>query len=373
MVCYNPTALLQKKPEAHALAQKLSVHSFLLLPVPDNQGVAIGVLGAVNLQRRWKDTGLLESVILSFLTALNHMEAFQMVQEMGTMDHLTNLLNRNSFQQAVEQLEQDPDDSIACVYVDVDGLHDFNNQCGHMSGDQMLQSVAQALKTAFGVEHTYRIGGDEFVVFTRGLGKEEVQRKVQEAERAVTSCGYHISTGVEYRRNFPLLHELIRQAESNMYAAKRSYYQEVNKAGLSRERNLQLEALVAEKQDLEAFRSVLSSQYKGVYVVNLSLDTMRPIYIPSYFADLIHESGGKFSLALQRYVAETVQPEYRDVLTAFMDYPQVKTWLEQGEIPALQYRKLDGSSVLLQIYPSPRYSPQVKESIWVFGNLDASA
>ncbi len=372
IVCYNPASLLQEGSAAYDLAQKYSVNSFLLLPVPDRQGKIIGALGAVNLHRRWKDTALLESVILSFLTALNHLESFRMVQEMGTMDHLTGLLNRNSFQQATEELEQNPDNSLSCVYVDVDGLHEFNNQCGHMSGDRMLQSVAAALKTSFGVEHTYRIGGDEFVIFTFGLDEKDVKDKVRETEQTVAACGYHISTGVEFRRNIPLLYALIRQAESNMYAAKRRYYEEINESDLPRERNLQLEALLTEKQDLDAFRSVLASQYKGVYVVNLSLDVMRPIYIPSYFADLIEETGGKFSSALQQYVAEAVQPEYRDVLSAFMDYTQVKSWLEQGETPALQYQKLDGSSVMLQIYPSPKYAPQRKESIWVFGDLDAS-
>ena len=48
------------------------------------------------------------------------------------------------------------------VYVDVNGLHEHNNEKGHGVSNEMLKMVAGMLKNDFGYKHTYRLGGDEF-------------------------------------------------------------------------------------------------------------------------------------------------------------------------------------------------------------------
>lgn len=117
--------------------------------------------------------------------------------------------------------------NLICVYGDVNGLHETNNEKGHQAGDKMLKAVAAALRQSFGPEHTYRIGGDEFVAFrTDGepvLTLSEVHRIARELE----GQGYHVSFGMaaQFKAEGELnMRELIREAENNMFLAKQEFY-----------------------------------------------------------------------------------------------------------------------------------------------------
>lgn len=364
IVCYDSAKLVA----LYEIPEQAGIKSLMLVPVMDSDQVVLGVLGAVNMTHYWKTAELLESVKLSFSMAINNIETFHRVREMGMIDHLTGLLNRNSFQKAMEGYEKSQDYSLACAYIDVDGLHELNNQCGHISGDRMLQAVADALKAEFGEENSYRIGGDEFVSFCLGFSPEQVCEKVRNLEQSLAAQGYHISIGIEWRHEVPLMHELVKQAEAKMYEAKRSYYESQDSAEQAREMNRQLEELLMEKRDLDVFRSVLSSKYRGVYIVNLSLDSMRFIYIPRYFEKAMQLAGGKFSEAIRIYVQESVRPEYQEAFFKLLDYEQVERRLNRGEEPSLCYQKTDGVFVLLKIYRSPEYSQRTRECIWSFEN-----
>jgi len=303
--------------------------------------------------------------------ALNNMEYFQMVKEMGMMDHLTCLQNRNCFQQAVEDLEKKDDDSIICVYLDADGLHEINNECGHEAGDHLLQTVANALKMEFGGDDIYRIGGDEFVAFCSGMAESELTEKIERMSEEVARNDYHISVGVAWRKDTPLIHEMVKVAEERMYEAKRDYYQTLGEGHNIREKNGMLEKILEEKRVLNVFCSVFSSKYLGVYVVNHSVDTMQPICIPPYFERAMKTVGGKFSQAAGICIQEQVKPEYRQQFQAFMDYEQIENQLQRGEVPELYYQKLSGEYVRLQISLSSDYSGHNRECIWMFERMES--
>ena len=81
---------------------------------------------------------------------------------MSENDVLTDLRNRNSFEQILESKNYHP---AYCIYIDVNGLHELNNKEGHMAGDEMLKYVARILAEYFEKAHCFRVGGDEFVAF----------------------------------------------------------------------------------------------------------------------------------------------------------------------------------------------------------------
>lgn len=70
-------------------------------------------------------------------------------------DPLTGVLNRRAFS---------PADDEFIGLVDLDSLKYINDTLGHREGDRYLVSVAAALASVFGIDNTYRISGDEFVV-----------------------------------------------------------------------------------------------------------------------------------------------------------------------------------------------------------------
>ncbi len=87
------------------------------------------------------------------------------IEYMSQTDLLTGVKNRNHYENQLKKYPQLCASNLVCVYGDVNGLHEKNNSEGHEAGDIMLRTVAEALQAVFGPEHTFRIGGDEFVAF----------------------------------------------------------------------------------------------------------------------------------------------------------------------------------------------------------------
>ena len=143
----------------------------------------------------------------------------------GDMDLLTGLKSRNSYQKALGVLPGQYQEKLACVYADADGLHEINEQKGHDAGDQMLKSIAAAVREEFGDELTFRIGGDEFIAFAIDLPEEEVIRRTEQMKKLAEEDSYHVSAGYAMAgKENPDLNDLVRRAETGMYEDKRQYY-----------------------------------------------------------------------------------------------------------------------------------------------------
>lgn len=144
-------------------------------------------------------------------------------EKMATTDLLTNLKNRNAYEQTISQYEENLPDSLCCVYADANGLHELNNSQGHAAGDRMLQTVASAFVERFGQEHVYRIGGDEFLVFTE-IDLECTSKKAMEAKDKASEAGYHVSIGTASAKEHHDVDAVIKSAEQRMYEDKKRYY-----------------------------------------------------------------------------------------------------------------------------------------------------
>ncbi len=147
-------------------------------------------------------------------------------------DILTGLKNRNSYERKLKLYNGAFNDSIACIYFDVNGLHALNNSKGHEAGDQMLQYIAQAIQSSFGLSDTFRIGGDEYVVIVKDMTYLEMSNKLNEIIETIEDKGYHVAIGYElqFRENFNM-DSLIKTAEQNMYDDKEEYYKNHNRRG----------------------------------------------------------------------------------------------------------------------------------------------
>ena len=146
-----------------------------------------------------------------------------MKERIAVTDLLTNLKNRNAYEQILEKYEADHPDYLSCVYADANGLHELNNSQGHQEGDKMLRYVADALVEAFDEGNVYRIGGDEFLVFTRE-DENTTAEKAAEAKEKVARAGYHVSIGTASGGRTVPVTFIVKTAEQNMYEDKRQYY-----------------------------------------------------------------------------------------------------------------------------------------------------
>lgn len=148
------------------------------------------------------------------------------IKYLSETDTLTGAKNRNRYEYRLTHYPRYCRKNLACVYIDVNGLHELNNAEGHKAGDEMLQTVAKLLIERFDADHVYRIGGDEFVCFRTDAPESETVRDMEEIAEALKQQGYFISTGIAAADSEELdIGALVIEAEKRMYAAKRAFYQ----------------------------------------------------------------------------------------------------------------------------------------------------
>ena len=170
--------------------------------------------------------GVIEGVFTMQIKMRNLYQRKQIVF-LSETDVLTGVKNRNCYESRLKGYPALCKKGLLCVYADVNGLHELNNTQGHEAGDRMLRTVAGEIRNRYGREHTYRIGGDEFVAFGVDLPPENTERDVKEIAARLQKQNYHVSFGTAYAA-VPVaeLEAVIKQAETEMYRAKSEYYRQ---------------------------------------------------------------------------------------------------------------------------------------------------
>lgn len=292
------------------------------------------------------------------------------LKTIANYDPLTGTLNRNSFHTAMDTLSNEQNSSLACIYIDANGLHEINNHLGHQAGDNMLRTVVEVLRRVFSPENVYRIGGDEFVVFCRDQKEQEVYHKSELARKDLKEQGYEISIGIEWRDSSIDIKTMVNMAEESMNLDKQRYYQSNGKERQIRALDQKLEKMVLEKQDADAFLDVLAPTFKGVYFVDLEHDTVRHLFIPPYFAEMLEEAGDVFSKALKLYAEQIVAVGFQKEFKRFCDLTFVKKQLDMDNTPEFIYQKTDGSWMKLRVLKFKIYTEQCKETFWIFLDIE---
>lgn len=143
-------------------------------------------------------------------------------------DPLTGLPNRRRMQDALgTSLQQE---SVAVLFVDLDGFKPVNDAHGHEAGDELLRQVADRLSGCVRVQDVVsRVGGDEFVVLMPGVTNrtdaDAMSTRVRlSIERAFHVLGNEITIGASV--GVHLAHasddpgQALRAADHAMYAIK---------------------------------------------------------------------------------------------------------------------------------------------------------
>ncbi len=172
--------------------------------------------------------------IMSDVSELKERE--QRSWSMANFDALTDLPNRNLFEDRLEQSMRNAkrnNEIMALLFVDLDGFKAINDTHGHAIGDTMLKHAAKRLKRELReVDSVARIGGDEFTVILVDLevhqDAEKVAGKLVEVMREpfkLDGIPITLSTSIgiayfpEQAKNGK---DLLRKADYAMYAAKAS-------------------------------------------------------------------------------------------------------------------------------------------------------
>lgn len=153
---------------------------------------------------------------------------------MATTDELTGLQNRRAAMQAIErrwaEIERDGG-AMSLVMIDIDKFKSVNDTLGHDAGDVVLQHVAKKIDAASREsEESYRLGGEEFLVFCHAadeaaaaIGAERIRAAVA-AELVPYGDGeipITISLGIAERLDdTATIKDLFKAADEALYAAK---------------------------------------------------------------------------------------------------------------------------------------------------------
>jgi diguanylate cyclase (GGDEF)-like protein len=110
----------------------------------------------------------------------------RLLQQQASTDDLTGLANRSVLFDRFEQLGAErPDRTFGILYLDLDDFKEVNDQCGHSTGDRVLQIAASRIERNVRTgDVVARLGGDEFAalcVTTTRHELEQMARRLVEA------------------------------------------------------------------------------------------------------------------------------------------------------------------------------------------------
>ena len=153
---------------------------------------------------------------------------------MAQHDFLTDLPNRSLLNDRIAlaiELAGRTNTQLAVLFIDLDNFKHINDSLGHRTGDALLLSVTERLRTCVrGSDTVSRQGGDEFVILLAGLRREEVATSIALKIIAAMQLPHRIgerqlhvgaSVGVSlYPTDGKDAETLIKNADIAMYHAK---------------------------------------------------------------------------------------------------------------------------------------------------------
>ncbi len=157
------------------------------------------------------------------------------VKEEASIDPLTGLRNRRSFERALSEFFRDFKKfgyPFSVIMFDLDDFKEINDTDGHLAGDKVLKEIGNILRNYLRAKDVpARTGGEEFTIILPGITREEALMVAERLRKVIANYaveyeGKKISTtasfGVaEVTPDTESPEELIRVADENLYRAKR--------------------------------------------------------------------------------------------------------------------------------------------------------
>ena len=157
---------------------------------------------------------------------------YQRLSRLARTDGLTGLLNRRSFDNAIEAectRSRRTGSPLTILLLDLDRFKQINDRLGHHVGDQVLKCVARSISGVVraGIDQGFRLGGDEFAVLLPGSTEAQayavVQRLREDLRKHSNACSagsVSVSIGTIEYSGAEAVTEFVRRADAAMYSQK---------------------------------------------------------------------------------------------------------------------------------------------------------
>lgn len=155
-------------------------------------------------------------------------------QKQALYDSLTGLLNRYAFDTELSAYLQVKHQGLCLILGDIDHFKVFNDQWGHLLGDQVLKAVGRKLNDSMrDGASAYRFGGEEFVIllpksklriarhFAETMRKMIEKLSIKDKRTGEKIKNITLSFGVVEFQKGETLSDFITRADQFLYEAKR--------------------------------------------------------------------------------------------------------------------------------------------------------
>ena len=173
------------------------------------------------------------AALLLFAVTSKFSREMSIIRKKAKRDPLTNLWNRNGFEEYVRlALEENPGQGLLLI-IDMDNFKLVNDQLGHPVGDKVLQDFSCLLESYFNrnKDMVSRLGGDEFAVFIgRNISSAEAEAMLtkfiglvhQNLEDKYPAQNLSASIGAAFVSHSESYNFLYQNADKALYEAKRN-------------------------------------------------------------------------------------------------------------------------------------------------------
>ena len=176
---------------------------------------------------------ILGFIVLFLASARSLNDRFGREEEASRTDSLTGLWNRRGFLEASDGAlvrSRRSGKPVSIALGDLDHFKEVNDRHGHAAGDEVLKTVAEAIRASLrGQDMAARWGGEEFILLLPDTPKEGALHVAESIRRAIASLpmeydghaiGITASLGVAEHWTGRNLEETIAHADAALYRAK---------------------------------------------------------------------------------------------------------------------------------------------------------
>lgn len=118
-------------------------------------------------------------VIINIIGKIRSNNKKKELENKADTDLLTGLTNKLATERKIkEYMAKNPNSQSMLFVLDVDNFKKINDTMGHAFGDEVLRSLGQQITAIFRASDIIgRVGGDEFMIFLKGIPDKETVRK----------------------------------------------------------------------------------------------------------------------------------------------------------------------------------------------------
>lgn len=216
-----------------------------LLPV-SRKSTVFGYICVILKDKQISQLALIQEMISLLISAAadnllisDHIEALiqknQLLSKLSLIDEFTGLYNRRALYhtgRAMYEQAQDKRESSCFIFIDMDGLKQINDSCGHKAGDTAIKTLADILQHSFrDNDLVVRYGGDEFVIVMTNITEIVLEKTLARIANRIAAFNIKeqykwiisVSWGVvflketTYQKSFE---SIIEESDINLYKEK---------------------------------------------------------------------------------------------------------------------------------------------------------